>query len=241
MRHAAYLMAASLVLVLLVGPPAQAADRTVIADWEMNEPAGARAMVDDTGTAPSGVVGSEVVTGVWPTPGTTAYRFTRLKPNTPPARPAHNVLVPHDARLNPAGRAEYVVEVRFRTTNSFGNLVQKGQAGAKGGYWKVQLPQAEPSCLFRGPAGVTNSVRARGKRVDDNLWHTVRCEATPTEVRLYLDGVFVGSNRGTTGAIANTQVISVGGKYDCDQMSVTCDYFGGDVDYVRLEGTPVPR
>lgn len=240
MRHPAFLLAASLVLVLFAGPAAQADTTSVIADWRMNEPSGARTMSDSSGNSFSGAVGEEVVTGVRPTSDAIAYRFMRLKPNTPPARPEHNVLVPHDATLNPAGRAEYAVEVRFRTGNKFGNLIQKGQAGSKGGYWKIQLPQAEPACLFRGPGGVTNAVRAKGKPVNDNQWHTVRCEATPTETRMYLDGVFIGRNRGTTGVIANNQVLAIGGKSHCDQIKITCDYFGGDVDYVRLEGTNMP-
>lgn len=237
MRHAAFLVVAAFVLVLVAGPPAQAEARSVIADWRMDEPAGARTMSDSSGNSFSGVIGQEVVTGVRPTPDAIAYRFMRLKPNTPPARPQHNVLVAHDARLNPAGRAEYVVEVRLRTGNKFGNVAQKGQSGSKGGYWKIQLPQAEPSCLFRGPTGVTNAVRARGKPINDNQWHTLRCEATPSETRMYLDGVFIGRNTGNTGAIANTQLLSIGGKDYCDQTTITCDYFGGDIDYLRLEGT----
>jgi len=225
------------VLGVFSGPlPSQAASADVVADWQMQEAAGSRTMTDSSGNGIVGTIGAEVVTGV-PTdaPEGLAYRFERLRPNTPPARPEHNVLVPHDDRLGPAGRALFVVEIRLRTTNSFGNVVQKGQAGASGGYWKIQLPQAEPSCLFRGPTGVTNAVRARGVRVDDGAWHTVRCEATPSEVRLYVDGAYIGRNRGLTGPVANQEQLAVGGKDNCDQVTITCDYFGGDVDYVRLE------
>jgi hypothetical protein len=223
-------------MLLTVGalaPPAQAAT-SVLADWRMNEPTGATTMTDSSGNGITGDIGDEVVTGV-SVDGAVGYRFARLVPNTPPAHPEHNVLVAHDDRLQPAGRAEFVVEVRMRTGNKFGNLVQKGQATSRGGYWKIQLPQAEPSCLFRGPTGITNAVRARGLPLNDNRWHVVRCEVTPTEVRLYVDGAFIGRNRGTTGRIANTQLFSIGGKYNCDQVTVTCDYFGGDVDYVRIE------
>ncbi len=126
--------------------------------------------------------------------------------------------------------------MRLRTTNKFGNVVQKGQAGAKGGYWKIQLPQAEPACLFRGPGGVTNAVRAKGKPLNDGGWHTIRCVATPAEVKMWLDGVYIGRNGGSTGDIVNNQPVYIGGKGNCDQVKITCDYFGGDIDYVRLEG-----
>ncbi len=227
---------AGLSMVCLTALPAQGDTYVAVANWEMDELPEAEVMSDSSGNAFDGDVGDEVVTGVVVAEDNAAYRFARVKPNTPPARPEHNVVVPHDHRLNPADRDEYVVEVRLRTTNKFGNVVQKGQAGARGGYWKIQLPLAEPSCLFRGPGGVTNAVRARGKPIDDDNWHTIRCEATPDKVEMFVDGVFIGRNRGLTGRIANDEPVYIGGKGFCDQIKITCDYFGGDIDYVRLEG-----
>lgn len=235
-------VAGVLALVATGAAPAQAArpvtpaPLATIASWQMDEAPGAPRMLDSSGNDLFGDNGDEVVTGV-AVQGSTGYRFARLKPNTPPAHPEHNVIVPHAPVLNPGNRAEYAVEVRYRTTNPFGNIVQKGQAGARGGYWKIQLPQGEASCLFRGPDGETNAIRSRGIKINDGAWHTVRCEATPTEARLYIDGAFIGRNRGTTGVIANTEPVYVGGMGFCDQVKITCDYFGGDIDYVRLEGS----
>lgn len=235
MRRMLIVTAVALVGILVAGQGAALADTgPVLAQWSMDERPGAEVMVDSSGNGFAGGVGDEVTTGV-ALDGSTTYVFERLKPNTPPARPEHNVIVAHDPRLNPGSRSLYVIEVRLRTGNRFANVLQKGQATSKGGYWKIQIPQGEPSCLFRGPGGVTNAVRARGLPINDNQWHTIRCEATPDEVRLYVDGAFIGRNRGLTGPIANTQVLSVGGKSDCDQISITCDYFGGHIDYVRLE------
>ena len=42
--------------------------------------------------------------------------------------------MPSNTRLNP-GSGNFAVEFRMRTTHSFGNVIQKGQAGSKGGYW----------------------------------------------------------------------------------------------------------
>lgn len=232
--------AAALAMVGATALPAQADEPLVVlASWQMDEPRDALEMLDSSGNNIHGDIGDEVVTGVFVAKDNAAYRFERLQPNTPPARPQHNVVVPHHEGLNPDDRAEYVVEVRLRTTSKFGNVLQKGQAGSRGGYWKIQLPQAQPSCLFRGPGGVTNAVRARNAApINDGAWHTIRCVATPGKVEMFLDNVFIGRNRGVTGAIANTQPVSIGGKNFCDQDSITCDYFGGDIDYVRLEGKP---
>jgi hypothetical protein len=54
------------------------------------------------------------------------------------------VTVPNSAALNP-GTGDYAVEFRMRTTHSFGNVIQKGQAGAPGGYWKFQQPSGKIS------------------------------------------------------------------------------------------------
>ena len=55
-----------------------------------------------------------------------------------------------------------------------------------------------------------------------------------------VDGTVVARLTGPTGSISNNWPLSIGGKYDCDQINVTCDYFAGDVDWVRIEtqGTP---
>ncbi len=169
--------------------------------------------------------------------GARGYRFALHQPNVVPPHLSHNVVVPHNNVFNSNNRAEYAVEIRYRTTRPFGNITQKGQSGNKGGYWKIQLPQGEPSCLFRGPTGVTNAVRARGLPINDNQWHVLRCVATPTNVKLYVDGVFRGRNTGTTGSIANIVPLQIGGKLNCDQVETTCDYFSGDVDYMRIESS----
>jgi len=215
--------------------PALGAGSGEIATYELNEGSGATTMVDASGNGLDGRIGNTVLTGVTFENGTTGYRFPRLKPNTPPAVPEHNVLVPHSDTLNP-GVGDYSVEVRYRTTNPFGNLIQKGQSTTKGGYWKIQLPQGEPACLFRDAARNTNAVRS-ANRIDDGAWHTIKCVNTAGDqgqVELFIDGVLAGRNRGVMGSIANTQPLSFGGKNDCDQVNTTCDYFGGDVDFVHI-------
>lgn len=217
----------------LAVPAAGATDQ--IAVYELDEGAGATTMRDSSGNGRNGAIGNEVVTGVAFGGGAVGYTFPRLRPNTPPAHPEHNVVVPHSAGLDP-GAADYAVEVRYRTTNPFGNLIQKGQSTTPGGYWKIQLPQGEPSCLFRDGAGSTNAVRSP-VRIDDGAWHTIRCAHTTGadgKVELFVDGAYVGRNRGAIGSISNGLPLSFGGKNDCDQVTTTCDYFGGDVDRVQI-------
>jgi hypothetical protein len=63
----------------------------------------------------------------------------------------------------------------------------------------------------------------------------VRCERTSSSVTMFIDGVVTDRNRNPTGTIANTRPITIAGKLSCDQAEVTCDYFTGDIDYLRIE------
>jgi hypothetical protein len=146
---------------LALAVPANAASFPLATSLQMNEGPGATTAVDSSGNGLSGIVGFHVQTGVALTGGGTGYRFPYLKPNTPPADPAHLVTIPHNDRLNP-GTGNFAVEFRMRTTHSFGNVIQKGQAGSKGGYWKFQQPSGKITCLFRGSAG--SSTAGAGRR-----------------------------------------------------------------------------
>ena len=231
LRRRLLTVTAALAGVLVLAVPANAA--TPVANWQMNEAAGARTMADSSGNGLNGTIGTHVQTGVALSGGGTGYRFPYVKPNTPPADPEHLVTVPNNSRLNP-GTGNFAVEFRMRTTHSFGNVIQKGQAGSKGGYWKFQQPSGKISCLFRGSLG-SSATSSGTVRVNDGNWHTVRCERTSSSVTMWVDGVFTGRNRNATGTIANTRPLSIAGKSNCDQIAITCDYFSGDIDYVKIE------
>ncbi len=206
---------------------------SVTHDYEMNEARGATgagAMKDTGATRVDGDIGSEVTTGVWYS-GAKAYRFGYLKPNTPPAHPQHLVTIPDDPSVDP-GTAAYSIEIRYRTTHAFGNLIQKGQATTRGGQIKIQLPKGRPTCYFKGSSGRVGT--GGPAAIDDGQWHVLLCTRTASAVELYVDGKRVGRKNGVSGDIDNTYPMSVGGKPSCDQVKVTCDYFAGDVDYVRL-------
>ena len=206
--------------------PANAAVDTPVAVWQMNETAGSQ-MVNSVADNLHGTIGNDVgKTG-------SGYNFTNVNPNQPPANPQRIVQVPHSNLLNP-GTGDFAVEFRLRTTRSFGNVVQKGQAGARGGYFKFQSPSGKISCLFRGSAG-SSTASSGSVRINDGQWHTVRCERTSSSVVMTVDGAVTGRNRNATGTIANTRPLTIAGKLNCDQVDITCDYFDGDIDYLKIE------
>lgn len=212
-------------------PNANAAATNTVARWEMNEPTGATVMLDSSGSGRNGIIGSEVKTGLV-VDGATAYHFSWLKPNTPPAHPEHLVTIPDSANVDP-GTGDYAITLRLRWTHNFGNIIQKGQSGAVGGYFKWQAPRGFVQCMFRGSAGQKGV--GSGRALNDGLWHVVRCERTATSVTMWVDGVRVARNTGPTGTISNTWPLSIGGKVNCDQIVVTCDYFPGEIDRVVIE------
>ena len=227
----------SLAVVVTVGTvliaPAAAAgspeDRPV-AVWEMNEGAGGETMMDSSGNGLHGRIGDEVHTGTHVS-NAVGYRFDRLEPNEPPARPEHLVLVPDADLLNP-GTDDYAVTVRLRTTHKFGNIIQKGQATTGGGNFKMQIPSGIVECVYRGSS---RSIQVSSKqRLNDGDWHTVTCARTGDEVTLTVDGSTEAHRYGWTGRIDNTWPVSIGGKSGCDQIDVGCDYYAGDLDQVVI-------
>jgi hypothetical protein len=233
MRRRSLALLVALAGVMAMAVPAHGAINTPVAVWQMNEPSGSRRMGDSSGNGISGTIGSHVLVGTALSGGGTGYRFPYLQPNRPPADPQHLVVVQHHARLNP-GTGAFAVEVRLRTTHSFGNVIQKGQAGSAGGYWKFEQPNGKISCLFRGSVG-SSTATSGTRRVNDGRWHTVRCERSSSSVVMKVDGVVTGRNSNATGSITNTKPLTIAGKLSCDQVNPTCDYFVGEIDYVKIQ------
>lgn len=245
-RSATLATGAVAALLIATAPPVQADSvgaaaegKPDVASWELAEAPGARSMVDSSANALHGVVGADVEVGLTWAAGqgpdgdeARGYRFPTVAPDELPVRPGHTVVVADDRVLDPIND-DWAVEVRLRAAGPDGNVLQKGQTGNPGGLWKVELNAGEPTCLVRGPRG-TNAVRARGVAVDDGGFHTIRCERTETAVDLWVDGRHVGRNTGDTGPVGNAQPMSVGGKQRCDQVVVGCDYFSGDLDWIRI-------
>lgn len=219
------------VLVLAAGPAAAVASRTV-AFYSMDEEPGSTVLRDSSGNGRHGTIGAESTLGVV-YQGRTGHRFSTHLPAEEQAFPEHISRVPHSPELNPDD-GDFSFEIRYRTTYSFGNIVQKGQGATIGGYWKFEAPAGYPRCLFRGADGESRT-GYNDVPLTDGEWHTVRCVRTASYVEMYVDGVRTSRLNGPTGTIANNWQMTIGGKGDCDGVQTTCDYFVGDIDYLRVE------
>ena len=70
--------------------------------------------------------------------------------------------------------------------------------------------------------------------LNDEQWHDLTCVLTSTGVTMYVDGELRNRKNGPTGTIDNNFPMTIGGKIDCDQIDVTCDYFSGQIDYIKI-------
>jgi PKD repeat protein len=125
------------------------------------------------------------------------------------------------------------VELRFKTSKGYGNLLQKGQATTAGGQIKVENPNGYTQCVFVGSNGSYVSV-ASPRQLNDGVWHVFKCVRTATQVQVWVDGVQVAAKSRATGSINNTWPFVIGGKSKCDQVKVTCDYYTGSIDWVKV-------
>ena len=201
-----------------------------IADWEMNEPAGATTMHDSSGSNLDGTIGSAVATGVV-SDGATVYRW----PSGNRWGSAHpERLIRVDSSLLDPGTADFVVVMRFQTSSTGDqNIIQKGQATSTGGMWKIPLFGGKIGCNFLGV--VHRSAVWSRETVADGQWHTIRCERRSTGVTLTLDGGAPKINHTWTGSISNHWRLSIGGKAQCDGgVTVGCDYFVGSIDHITV-------
>lgn len=219
----------------LIGTAA-AASGDVVANWQMNETTKANGMVDSSGNGFTGDIGNEVRVGLPTGDGGLAYQFPG--PHFASYNPEKLVLVPDDGeRLDP-GTSPYAVTIRFRTSAPRPNMVQKGQNNVGGGFWKLVLKNGWPRCHFEDGSGnfkAIGFVNTSVPKVNDNRWHTLRCERTATGVRVTLDGTFSKFISGTLGRIDNSNPFMIGGKLYCQTEGVTCDFFAGQLDYVVVE------
>ncbi len=163
------------------------------------------------------------------------HRLPLAAPATEPAAgPPERIIQVADNDLpRPGERATYTVEIRYRTKEKFGNIIQKGQSATKGGQFKIQNPQGRPSCLFKGSVG---RVATRSTvTLNDNAWHILTCVrgADPGDAAHRRSREQPPER--STGAINNAIPFTIGGKINCDQIEITCDYFSGEIDYVRID------
>lgn len=210
--------------------PVAAQSGGVVADWRMDEAAGSPMLVDSSGNGVNGLLGSGVMAGTR-VGGDIVHRFPNTS-STAPADPSRLHYVADRDALDP-GTGNYSVEVRFRSTVDGTNIIQKGQATTSGGMWKMELDKGTVACLFRGSGGDA-FVRSTTRVIDGN-WYLVRCERTASGVVLAVNGTVEARRSATSGNIANSWDLTIGGKPQCNNRSVECDYFRGDIDYAKID------
>ena len=232
MRRPLLLLVAALAVATTswLGTQPVAAQSGVVADWRMDEVAGSDVLVDGSGNGVHGLLGSGVLAGIR-IGADTVHRFPNTS-STAPADPSRIHYVGDRDALDP-GTGDYSVEVRFRSTVDHTNIIQKGQATASGGMWKMELDNGTVACLFRGSSG--DAFVRSSTRVLDGNWHVVRCERTAGGLTLAVDGRVEARRSVAAGRIANDANLTIGGKPDCNNRSVECDYFRGDIDYARVD------
>jgi hypothetical protein len=197
----------------------------------MDEASDASVMTDGGPAGLDGTIGADITTGMR-VKGATGYQFPEVDPRTTQTRPGHLATIPDSASLDP-GEERYSVEIRYRTQSANGaNLIQKGQAKSPGGQFKIQVPEGNPQCYYKGDLGKVGA--SSRTKINDGAWHTLRCTRDSAGVSLFVDGVLVKEHAGVVGEIDNTFPMTIGGKSDCDMVKVQCDYFGGVIDYVKI-------
>jgi len=237
----AFVLAVAAAMVSLPAVTAGAAESpSYVLDLQLDEPLGATVADDASGLDHDGDIGSHIKMGGgfadWDRhpPGEGIYYGA-----------SHLIIVPdaEDGSLDP-GTGDFSVEFEMRTKEKFGNVLQKGQAATRGGQVKFQIPNGKLSCMFRSPTGIATTSSGSAKPLNDNVWHTVRCDRTPTSVTMYVDGIRTGRVNHTTGNIDNDIPWTLGGKLNCDtaggDTADSCDYYAGELSYLRLIGPQAP-
>jgi hypothetical protein len=193
------------------------------ASWSMNEAPGATVAVDTSGAGHDGAIEP----GVEPAGG--YYHFTGTG----------RVIVPDDPAggLDPYTRDAYV-QVTLRTTDGLSgmNVVQKGQAGSPGGWWKLEVNEGHVACTFGGTSGTAGAWLVQP--VADGAWHTVTCgrigDTVVAAADYGTDRWQVNSVATPTGLLRNGKPLTIGGKIDCATLGDGCDGFVGDIDAVQI-------
>ncbi len=232
-RGVALTGAAAITAMLFVGVSPSSADSALVARWELNESASASVMADSGPLDLDGAIGDEIVTGGG------SYVWSVVDPTGYPATDERLVIVPDAAALNP-GLDNFEIEMRYRSAGNYGNIVQKGQNGSPTGFWKFEHPWGRPSCAFKDDTGLLKAVIG-DIETNDGQWHVIRCELDRDFgdhgiIRVFVDGAIDKVNvlKEPLGPIANDRPLALGGKAQCNQMSVFCDYFWGEIDYIEI-------
>lgn len=225
-------LSAALAMAVVLAVPVTA-NAHVVAHWKMNENRGTH-LHDSSGHGQGGRIGKAVDTvGDY-------HRFSRLPlEDHGTTHPGHIDRVP-DSRLLDPGRQRFSVTVRFQWAGSDDrNLIQKGQGSPAGGMFKMKTsvgadPPGMIKCLFRGGIGDSTVNSSKGRRLDDDKWHTVTCTRNAHGTRMRVDGSLLDRNPKHPGRISNDWPVTIGGNVVCDGGTTSrCNYWWGRIGDVK--------
>ena len=202
---------------------------TPAAIWRLDEPVGST-VVDSSPNGLNGTIGSGIFAGTSTDTGH-GYRFPAITDGL--KHDEHLAVVGDNSLLEPES-GDFSVTVRLKTGAGNQNIVQKGQANMTGGYWKIDMNQGIPICLFRDYHQVT-SAKTWGATIWNSQYHSITCAKTGNVVSISVDGAAAKTNVKTLGNIDNNKSLSIGGKLYCTPPSVGCDYFVGVIDNVEID------
>jgi hypothetical protein len=218
MRKPSLAVAAGAAIAVLVPSSAHAAQ---VADWQMNEGAGATVMVDSAGGDNIGANNS-VVTGVPGLAGGNAYQFDGA---------TSWVQVPDQANLDP-GTADITISATVRVEgdvmldDSY-EIIRKGTTKTKGGEWKMEIKRSGTDttvgrlrCAFKGvlPGGTTSlATRQATPDVVDGKVHTLQCKRVGDTVTAVVDGKAYNLTK-ASGSIVNADPVILGSKVAGDDV-----------------------
>jgi len=220
------------VAVLATTAPAHAAvDR---GSWLMNDqvpPSGQRGVMDDaTANNNNGAVGTRVSMRV-PYGSSYGYEFR----GSGDVRNRENVVLVNDSSTLDPGTRNVTLSVEVTTTDSNANIMQKGQAGTPGGYYKVEINSGRPGCQFYGTNKEKNYTWPTA--INNGRPHTIVCKKYGSYITITVDGVTskpqYTAGAASIGSISNAKQLVIGGKAECGS-GVSCDYFAGKVGSARV-------
>lgn len=225
-------VAATTLIVALGAAPASAATITsgpqVVALWHLDEQPGATIAVDSSGLGHDGAIDADVLLGA---PGRFGSAYEFPGPNAKVSVPSADDLNPY---LSPLRISAYLWVPSSLTGGDY-NVLQKGQANATGGAYKLEIVGTVdsrkfgyPDCAFNSPGGYKNRVYGP-KRINDDTWHQVECHLTDTLAYVTVDGVSGPAANRVVGSIANSVQLTIGGKPNdthfyqgrADEVSIT--------------------
>ena len=155
--------------------------------------------------------------------------------DAPPAKPQRLVQA-NSATLNP-GRRRLHGDAPLQDDQALRQHRPEGPGRLGGGLFKLENPGGHLNCVFRGTNSSGKFLRKAVESpavLSNGAWHVAECARTATGLTLTIDGSVVATAKGSSGAISNPRPITIGGKLACDQVKTTCDYFTGDIDYIRI-------